>query len=97
MNEAKPNKGTVKTESVGWPPVHPVRLVAARLRAWVCTWVCGGYDRQTGLIVDAALRDRDRLAERLRECEAKIAHAEAILERPGPAREQVNDVLGGGE
>jgi len=83
------------TRAVGWPRVHLLRLVVARLRAWICTWACDGYDRRAGLIVDAALRDRDQLAEQLRKCEAKIALARAVLEHPEPTREQVKDALGG--
>jgi len=47
----------------GWPPTPPIRRAMAGLRAWACGWICDGYDRRAGEIVDAALAENDRLRD----------------------------------
>lgn len=49
----------------GWPPTPPIRGVMVRLRAWACRWICDGYDRHAGRIVDAALAENDRLRDEI--------------------------------
>ena len=54
---------TDRTDPFDWPRIAWHRRMAARLRAWVCTWLCDGYDRRAGRIVDAQAAEIDRLRD----------------------------------
>jgi hypothetical protein len=52
---------TTPTDRAEWPRVSPIRGIAAHIRAWVCSWLCHGYDRRAGRIVDGLVAEIDRL------------------------------------
>jgi hypothetical protein len=58
-------KFRVSTEDRIWRRHRGLLVIA---REWVCRLLrCSAFDRSASLVVDAALADRDRLAEEVRE------------------------------
>jgi hypothetical protein len=58
-----------------WPtgPLATVRRYIGRVRAWMCTRICDGYDRRAGRIVDSAIAARDAAIDDAHTARAELA------------------------
>jgi hypothetical protein len=71
MREVSDMRTPPPVQDVG--PMDSIRHLIGRAVAWLCRRLCGGsYDAEAGRIVDAAIADRDWLADEVRELRIRL-------------------------
>ena len=61
----------IRPDHNGWQKAWHMRAMYPRVRAWLCTQVCDGYDRNAGRIIDGLVAENDQLRDELAKLRAR--------------------------